>query len=273
MTPGDFPWASPSRVRGPRRSRPGLRVRLRRVQGLTPKNTLREPLYLPCLIGQEFIQIKTAGHSEWQTVSAGEFSQGWGGKRAPTLDDLSFDSLSLTWDADWLTNPDTDPDEMRRELDRVLGSRKAFHLAIFLYPNGRGAEARGLYTLRSVERRLPRGEPDTRYYTLQFKEFREPNQRRRSSRKSERLPVRHLVQKGDTLRKLAKRYYGDGSLWRVIANVNGISNWGSEDDLTKIKRFEKDGARITVPDIESDAGGVGPEFPEDGIGIAPAVEA
>lgn len=261
------------RVRSPRRSRPGLRVRLRAVRDLTPKNVLREPFYLPCLIGPEFVQVKTAGHAEWQTVGAGEFSQGWGGKKAPVLDDLSFDSLSLTWDADWLTNPETSPEEMQRELDRILASRQPFHMAIFLFPHGRGAEARGLYTLRSVERRLPRGEPDTRYYTLQFKEYRVPGQRRRSSKKGDSLPTRHLVQEGDTLRSLAKRYYGDGSLWKVIASVNGISHWGSEDDLTKIKRFSKGDARITIPAIEAgDSGGVGPEFPEPALGIGPAEE-
>lgn len=277
MTPTDFPWASSARTRGTRRPRPGLRVRLRRVNGITPKNVLRQPLYLPCLIGPEFVQIKTAGHTEWDTVSAGQFSQGYGGKKAPLLDDLSFDSLSLTWDADWLTNPETDPEEMRRELDRVLASRRGFHMAIFLYPQGEGNEARGLYTLRSVERRLPRGEPDTRYYSLAFKEFRQPGQRRRSSRRANRLPTRHLVQGGDTLRSLARIYYGDGSLWRVIANVNGIRHWGSEDDLTKIARFDKEGARIVIPKIESDSGGIGPDFPGDDeddpmIGISPAVE-
>lgn len=267
-----FPWSGSAKTRS-RRGAPGLRVRLKRVRDLTPKNVLRHPLYLPCLIGPEFVQVKTAGHTEWETVSAGQFSQGWAGKKAPTLDDLSFDSLSLTWDADWLTNPETGPLEMKRELDRILASRQPFHMSVFLLPHG-VSEARGLYTLRMVERRLPRGEPDTRYYSLQFKEFREASQRRRTNRKSERLPVRHVVRDGDTLRKLAQRYYGDGSLWDVIASVNGIARWGSEDDLTKIARFKKNGARITIPKIESDAGGVGPDFPgEDEEGPVSAISA
>lgn len=269
MTPGDFPWAVEQKRRRRRKAAEGLRVRLRRIPGLTSKDVLRRPLHLPCVIGPEFTQVKTKAHSEWQTVSAGEYSQPIGGKGAPTLDDLSFDSLSLTWDAEWLTNPETGPVEMKRNLERVQESGDPFHLAVFLHPYGRGAEVRGLYTLRSIERRLPRGEPDTRYYTLQFKEFRRAGQVRRTSRRAERLPVRHKVQKGDTLRSLANRYYGDGSLWRVIQSVNGIGQWGPEDDLTKIPRFAKKDAKITIPKIEVDSGGVGPDFPGDHDASAP----
>ena len=39
------------------------------------------------------------------------------------------------------------------------------------------------------------------------------------------VPVRmHVVAKGDTLWRIAVKYYGDGRKWRDIANANGISN-------------------------------------------------
>ena len=37
---------------------------------------------------------------------------------------------------------------------------------------------------------------------------------------SERWPKRHEIKPGDSLRTLAKQYYGDGKKFRVLANAN-----------------------------------------------------
>jgi LysM repeat protein len=37
------------------------------------------------------------------------------------------------------------------------------------------------------------------------------------------LAVRHTVSRGETLYRIAKRYYGDPERWRVIADANGIA--------------------------------------------------
>lgn len=39
-----------------------------------------------------------------------------------------------------------------------------------------------------------------------------------------KLPTTHVVKKGDTLRKLADRYYGEPGKWRVIAKANKIKD-------------------------------------------------
>lgn len=41
-----------------------------------------------------------------------------------------------------------------------------------------------------------------------------------------KLPTMHVVKKGDTLRKLANRYYGDPAAWRLIARANKLKDPG-----------------------------------------------
>lgn len=40
--------------------------------------------------------------------------------------------------------------------------------------------------------------------------------------KKKKLPATHVVKKGDTLRKLANRYYGEPGKWRLIAKANNV---------------------------------------------------
>lgn len=55
--------------------------------------------------------------------------------------------------------------------------------------------------------------------------------------KGKKLPTTHVVKKGDTLRKLADRYYGEPGKWRAIAKANKIK------DPTKLKV----GRKLRIP--------------------------
>lgn len=55
--------------------------------------------------------------------------------------------------------------------------------------------------------------------------------------KGKKLPTTHVVKKGDTLRKLADRYYGEPGKWRLIAKANNIK------DPAKLKT----GRKLRIP--------------------------
>lgn len=228
------------------RARQGLRLRLASIPGLTPKGILREPLRLPCVLGPDFQIEEQALHTEFDTVGAGQFSSPAAGQKAPQLQSLSFDSLSLTWDAKWLTFPETSPEEMLEELQEILRSRKPVELFAYVGPHGTKQELRMNATLRSLSRILRHGETDTRYYSLEWKQYRSPVLHRKGANNYTNLPAQHALDKNDTLRSIATAYYGAGTMWQFLASANGIKSWGSEDPLVKMNRF-KEGDKIKVP--------------------------
>lgn len=63
--------------------------------------------------------------------------------------------------------------------------------------------------------------------------------------KGKKLPTTHVVKKGDTLRKLADRYYGEPGKWRVIAKTNKIK------DPSKLKV----GRKLRIPKEPRDGKG------------------
>jgi hypothetical protein len=232
---------------GGNRRRRGLRLRLSSIEDVTPRDVLRQPLYIPCVLGPDFEVEEAALHTDFDTVSAGQFSSPAGGKKAPQLKTLSTDILSLTWDAKWLTFPDTTPEEVRAELNAILRSRQPVELFTFIGPHGNGEELRMYATLRSLRRILRHGETDTRYYSLEWKQWRSAVIRRKGGGGgARRFPVQHKLDEDDTLRSLANRYYGTGELWAFLAAENGIKRWGSEDKLVKMGRY-KVGDKIKIP--------------------------
>jgi hypothetical protein len=232
--------------KGKRGGTGGLRLRISAIPGLTPKTILREPLRIPVVLGPDFTIEETALHTEFDTVSAGQFSSPAGGKKAPQLKALSFDALTLTWPAKWLTFPETDPDEVREELGEILRARKAVELFAFLGASGKGQELRMWATLRSMTRILRHGENDTRYYSLDWKQYRSPTVHRRGANQYADLPTTYALEKDDTLRSIADHYYGTEGMWQFLAQQNGIKSWGGDDPLVKMNRF-KVGDKIKVP--------------------------
>jgi hypothetical protein len=240
----------------------GLNVRLSAIPGVTKRGVLPTELYLPVVIGQEFRYAKSGGHNNYDSVSAGEFSQAIAGEKAPkllTIDQL--DTVAMIWEPRWVTNPGQGYERVPDELEKTLDSRQPFQLLI--WNAGERPDINCWATLRSFEPQVRHGEPDARYFTLSFSQYRRPIVKRlgkgkgsgggggASRKKGKRrpgLPTKHVLKATDTLRSLSERYYGTGSGWRVIADKNGVNRWGSEDPLVDMSRFRV-GSKVIIPEF------------------------
>lgn len=228
--------------------RPGLHARLRRVSDLTPHTVLRQPFHLPVVIGSDFTTEEEALWEEFDTVSSGRYAQAAAGEHGEALQTVSVEALTMTWDPGWLTEPHVNPKEVLNTLRRILRKRAVFDLLVVQKPNNFfGAEFSGYASLRRLSITARRGEPDTRYLQMDISSHRRMSARRRRHGKASNLPTTVELDKNDTLRSLAGHFYGSGEYWRLIANANGISNWGSETPLVQMNRY-KPGDRIKIPE-------------------------
>jgi hypothetical protein len=196
----------------------GLRVRLRRIPGETPKNVLRSALILPAVM-RGFSWTEEAQHAEYDTVRAGQFSQPAMGpataRQLRTVDDV--ETLTVEWDAPWLVEQGLDPDDVYRDLFAVLRSRRAVEL---------------LVTPKFTERSVLRMNVTIR----------------RGAGRSTTLPTTHKLTADDTLHSLAQHYYHSALAAVDIARANGIGKWGRKTPLVKMHRF-KVGSKVKIPKL------------------------
>lgn len=234
---------------------PGLRVRFSRIRGVTRKGVLERPLYLPVALG-EFTVEESAEHRDYSTVAAGEFSvPASGDKTARQLRTTELETLTIDWHryARWLANTDVTPEEVREELERILRYRTPFQvLATLSLARGAPSEIRMRATLRSMRRTLRPGERDTRYFTLELKEWRDNRVTRRQHGgkghgHKHKLPTTAELTGATSLWSLARHFYGSASPeWRAIARANGIRHWGPKTPLVRMRRF-KSGDKVKIP--------------------------
>lgn len=232
----------------------GLRVRFARVPGETPADVLRSPLWLPAVIGN-FTFEESALHSEYDTVSAGQFSSpAQGDETARQLRTTDLDTLTVEWDPSWLVQRGLDPARVRRDLYAILRSKKPVELLATLQLGNDDVdpELRMRVTIRSIRREMRSGEADTRYYTLSLSEWRDPSIERRGHQESRKpgvkLPTTHRLDANDTLQSLAHEFYGRYDRWRWIRDANGISpkSAGAKTTLVHLVRY-KVGSKVKIP--------------------------
>lgn len=251
-------------------AREGLHARLRAIHNLTPRQVLRSPLLLPVMIGEELSVEEEYLWEDFGTVGDGEHSSPAPGKSARPQQKFTGETLSLTWDARWLANPGVNPEKLRRELLRIGRERALFDLLILNKPGADFAEFSGYANIRRITRGLKRGESDTRYYTIDFAEYRPMTVGRKKHRFGPRLPSTHALTKTDTLRSLARELLGNEEKWRMIARANGITKWGGNDPLVDSKRF-KVGDRIKIPYDLVSGGTTAPDGSEPAVSVAEEV--
>lgn len=244
----------PANDSGNNRARPGLHVRLRSVHDFTPAHLLRQPLLLPVMIGEELAIDEEYPWEDFTTIGSGEHSSPAPGHARPQAR-FTGETMSLTWDARWLANPDVNPEKLRRELLRLGRQRAIFDLLVVNKPSADFAEFSGYAAIRRISRAIKRGEPDSRYYSIDFAEYRPMTVGQRKHKFGSKRPTTHVLDKNDTLRSLARQYLGHEGYWRLIATANGLTNWGSNDPIVDSKRY-KVGDRIKIPDEGSHAGGI-----------------
>lgn len=228
----------------------GLRVRLSRIPGETPKDVLRAPLYLPAVI-DGFAWSEEFSHSEYETVRAGQLSQPAQGpataRMLRTVEDV--ETLTVEWDPPWLVEQGHDPDDVRRELFAIGRSRKPVEL---LATPKLGGESllRMDVTVRSIRTQLRRGEPDSLYYSIAITEWRDATGARKGAGRgrSDKLPTTHKLTATDSLYSLSTHYYHSAVGADDIAKANGIRKFGRKTALVKSKRY-KVGSKIKIPQV------------------------
>src|SRR5215212_3053005 len=186
-----------------------VRVRIRRIHGETPKGLLGKDLHFPALIGNIGWE-EQARHTDYDTVSAGEFSQpAMGPARARQLrrlDDL--DTLTMKWSPEWLHDADRPPHEVRALLVRILRSRKPVQL--LMRQKGLKDEPAILMcdvTMRAFKPLMKGNEPDTMYFTLSWAEWRNASTARKGAGKPAEIPSTVKLKADDTLYSLAMKWF------------------------------------------------------------------
>jgi hypothetical protein len=239
----------------------GLKVVMEPIPGITKPGLMPlNGIFLQTPPTDSFDRDYGYSHTDYQTARAGQFSQP-GGRNLRTT---SFDTLVLDYAA-WAFYNDQPYEELVTKLIQICEGGSAFLLtASHDIPSGgygnwslalAGPEIQWPATLRSLRVSEKAGEPDSRYLTMSFTEYRDPNTSARSvqgltSRPSTiKLPTTVLLYADGhavddtgkplgnppahpvTLAMIAQRWYGDAAQWRAIAARNGFRNTGANDAL------------------------------------------
>lgn len=225
----------------------GLRVELKRLRGVTKKGVLDRGFRFQVPPMDSFKREKSVVANDYTTIQRGTFTDLDGME----LETISFETLVTIEPAPWvITRGMWDPTEVATRLKTIMERETPMRLVAW-HP-GPTVEVSMPVTLRSLG--IEEREPDSRYLTPSFTEWRDPILRRRTP---EHWPKKHKLLPGDTLTNLARSYYHDATFGRVIARANdGLGKWGNRTPIVKNKHFKK-GDVVVIP-----------EPPEIGIGPA-----
>lgn len=239
---------TPARITGT-----GLVARFSPIKGVTPKSALNRRIWLPAFL-DPFTVDETANHAEYDTLSAGHFSQAaQGPPGARNFRTTTLDAIVVGFDAPWLVATGQDPKGVRTALFEVLRARKPVLLVVHFNPNaGRGVELYMYCTFRRISKDVRAGELETRYLTIELSEWRDPSVARRGSspgrKKGATLPTTHILKASDTLSGLSFEYYGRYDRWRWIREANGIpAQFGAKTPLVNLPGRWKVGYKVKVP--------------------------
>lgn len=238
----------------------GLVARFSPIKGVTPANVLARNIWMPCVLNTLTVS-ETALHNEYDTLSAGHFSQAaMGPPSATQFKTLSMDTLTLAWDAKWLVVTGQDPQAFRGALFGVLRARKAVRLMINFHPHpGSAPEFNEMVTLRSSTMDIRPGEGDTRYITVQISQWRDQSAGRRSSsakaasrKRGVSLPTSVKLTATDTLDSLSYEYYGRYDYWRDIRDANSMgTKVGAKTPVVNLGGRWKVGVKIQIPSVDT----------------------
>lgn len=234
---------------------PGLRVRLELLPGFTDPAL---KTFLPFLFQNPVLdQSEWAAGANWDdysVVGGDTFSTPNSVQlRAYTFQTILTDFV-YPWSLLKMDGYTPNPLTMQTKLVAMCESLTPLRLIAknpLLYPDQ--AEINLPMTLREVRPLEKGGEPGDRYITMNFVEYRHPELKRSvQGGGSERvkLPVALLIRtlppNRDSLYELSKFYYGQQTLWKLIAKRNGLLNLSPATSLRS--HFIKQPARkVTIP--------------------------
>lgn len=206
----------------------GLRICLSRCEG-TSRKVLQQPYYFQVPPLETFSTQHGFNFTDYETVSKGQFSR----TMSRQLRTVEFQTMFV--DQDWFfvlfkhkhTGPD--PQKLSAQLVHILNTGTPFNLLIGNTVLWDEYDVKMKATLRTLTVEERAGEVDARYVNVTFTEHRDLEIQKDG--KGEALPQTYKVQEGDTLRSLAKQFYGEGNAWRVIAKANDLNNFLPDQKL------------------------------------------
>lgn len=247
------------------RRNPGTRVTLAADSRYTSKTVLTRPFTFPAPPLDQ-IQITSGFNwSDYDTISAGQFSRPGG----PALRAFSFDTLFTDDDYPWqfyniMRERSQDKVAMAKELEAIQKAGTPIKLKIqnveykldssgtfggIGYDFGPSPVLQMLCTLRQVSWSQKEGEPDAVYVTVGFTEHRIPGATQtklgsgtKGGKDSRGTPalIQMKVFAGllgpkppqNTLQELAVAYYGSAAKWKLIKDANSwLGNITASHDL------------------------------------------
>jgi hypothetical protein len=246
----------------------GVQVVLKRIAGLTNEGYLDEDWRFQVAPMEEFGSESTHAWSDYVTVERGMFSREGGVE----LMSISFQSLIVDYNPTWASwvgvNDDSwsDPQAAGEELRELQREGGPFRLVAWNQGMWDNPDYDLAVTLRSVSVSEKAGEPDARYFDLQFMEYRQQLLERRAyGHQGHSLPMWVVVlnngivaedggaehkigtpNKHATLRHLAKHFYGSSAKWQGIANTNGLEI-AADAPLSKLVTAARPWRRLTIP--------------------------
>lgn len=230
----------------------GLKITMRHARGVTADEVLMVPLRFQVPPIGDFTRQWAFNWAKFTTLRRGEKSRPQG----PTLDALTIDTMLLDGVAQddagfsvvWPHQPN--PQRLLRELRWIMGKTEGstaqpFFLTITQPAVWDAPLVSGIYVLSTLTATQKAGEVGTEYVTLSFEEYDEfeVNRRRRGARADKKHT--HRLADGDTLYGLARRYWRAPSLWRFIADANGIKRV-SPHDADELKKWAAKHHRKTL---------------------------
>jgi hypothetical protein len=272
----------------------GLSVVLSRIPGVTKRRLLREPLYFQVAPVDQFGWETTYNWTDYDTISAGQFTTD-GGTR---LRSLSINSMVMSYNTPWASYSDSNGDAWAGEspdprtvvigLDNLASAGTPIMLTV-TGPVSYEPELEMPTTLRRISFEERAGEPDTRYFSMDFVEYRTPVVKRKGygdkhdlpatvkinsegvafefRRDGKKLKEKQIHKIGSpsqpaTLRKLSKHFYGTTKLWKRIAAKNNlkIKNWGPDESLEKLydkRKRKNDAVTLVIPERPKKGSGSG----------------
>lgn len=288
-------------------SDPGLHITLRRTP-FTKKGVLKKPLHLPIAPLDDFGWDASYAWTDYDTINKGQFSR----RSGRQLRSITLSTVAMDWSAPWAViqqghaenwRRDTDaygiaaaPWKLAHRLDHLLMQGTPMLLIVKNPDLYKRPDVQMNVTLRTMNVRERAGEPDSRYFELDFVEYRAPKVQRKQFGDRHDLPAlievnangvaheitrggkklaekqRHQIGTGQrpaTLRSLAKHFYGSPTKWRDIKQANAPSHaalkpLSGDDPLSELfdKRKRKNQpVRLIIPGLAGNVlGGGGRAF-------------
>jgi hypothetical protein len=218
---------------------PGMRLELKAIPGVTRKGLLNIPFRFQVPPLDEFRIDMSVMANDYTTIQDGTYTR-MGGVE---LVSVTFDTLVTFAPAPWVIAKGMwDINKVAHRLRDIHNSRTPFRLVAW-HP-GPVVELNMPATFRSLGRAERAGEPDARYLTPSFTQWRDPIQQRRDKK---HWPRQHKLRANDTLASIARDNYGKPSEGRYIGLSNDhLHHWGVNTEIVKNKHYRA-GDNIKVP--------------------------